>query len=134
MIQRAKQIFLQAARRHPGSLATATIGGFAFAGWLLLTIVESGRHEAPIPGAKKKPMTLEEARLRAMIENAKESSWEQNLDNAVQAQEQFMLPGRPHETPHYMTKIETRSKEIMKQQQEEMEREKKRKVTTRFWS
>ncbi|KAG7349032.1 hypothetical protein IV203_011629 [Nitzschia inconspicua] len=40
---------------------------------------------------KPPPMTIEQARLRAMIENAQQSSWQQNLDNALVAQEKFML-------------------------------------------
>jgi hypothetical protein len=44
--------------------------------------------------AKKPVMTMERARLQAMIENAQESSWRENIANATFAQERFMLPGR----------------------------------------
>jgi hypothetical protein len=114
-----------------------TVGGSAFAGWTLLTIIENRQQneshiEAHIEA--RKTMSHEQARLRAMIENAKESTWQENLENAAKAQANFMLPGRSKEVPDFMANIEQRSMDIMKKQQEEMEREKKRKITTRIWS
>jgi hypothetical protein len=133
MIQRATELFLQAARSHPGSLTMITVGGSAFAGWILFTIIENRQQDESHIEARK-TMSHEQARLRAMIENAKESTWQENLDNAVKAQEHFMLPGRSKEVPDFMANIEQRSMDIMKKQQEKMEREKKRKITTRMWN
>lgn len=81
-----------------------------------------------------KKMTMEEARLAAMVENARKSSWKENLDNALQAQDQFMLPGQ-FEKPEFMDKIDKRGLEIMKSQHDRIERqeEEKRKETTKFW-
>lgn len=84
------------------------------------------------------PLTIEQARLRAMIENAQQSTWQQNLDNALVAQEKFMLGNeRGEKAPAFMKKIEARSQELMQeaeqQRQLEMEKEKKRKVTTKIW-
>ena len=39
-------------------------------------------------------MSGDEALVRAMIENAKESSWQENLANALDAHERFVLPGQ----------------------------------------
>lgn len=39
-------------------------------------------------------VTPHEAQLVAMLENAKSSSWQQNLRNAADAQDRFMLPGQ----------------------------------------
>ena len=80
-------------------------------------------------------MTMEEAKLRAMIENAQScSSWQENLENAASAQDHFMLPGRHQVTPNFMMEIDKRGLEIMKEQHDELEKEKKRKATTtRLW-
>jgi len=69
--------------------------------------------------------------IAAMIENARESSWEENLSNAMQAQERFMLPGRKSDTPEFLDKIKKRSDDIMERQRLRAEEEKKR--IDRFW-
>ncbi len=128
--------FLRRLDSHPLTVTAATVSGFTAVGlicWNVLEFFDGSPSENNTP-TKKQPMTLEEARLRAMIENAQTSSWQENLDNAASAQDQFMLPGRPHVTPDFMTKIDQRSLEIMKEQHEEIEREKKRKATTRIWN
>ncbi|EJK56164.1 hypothetical protein THAOC_24002, partial [Thalassiosira oceanica] len=43
--------------------------------------------------------TPEEAQLRAMLENARESTWRENLENAADAQGRFMMPGGPAGAP-----------------------------------
>lgn len=84
---------------------------------------------------KKQPMSLEEAKLRAMIENAQTSSWQENLENASSAQAQFMLPGRPMKKPDFMEQIDKRSVEIMNEQHAQVEKEKQRRPTsTRIWN
>jgi hypothetical protein len=118
--------------------------------------------------APRPTMTLERARLQAMIENAKESTWKENIANATFAQERFMLPGRYHPDDdndyvghattnggssgnnnnnstarisypknNFMKKIDERSREIMQQHEAQLElereKEKRRKLTTKFW-
>jgi hypothetical protein len=83
-------------------------------------------------------LTMEQARLRAMIENAQQSTWQENLDNALIAQEKFMLGNeRGEKEPEFMKKIEARSQELIQQAEQrrqlDLEREKKRKITTRMW-
>ena len=64
----------------------------------------------------------EELRLRAMVENALQSTWKENLNNAFHAQERFMLPGRRRrrhdgaDDPKFIQKIDQRCDELMKQQ------------------
>ena len=80
-------------------------------------------------------MTLDEARVRAMIENAQSSSWQQNLDNAGLAQDYVMLPGRHPKVPPFMKDIDRRSREILRQQHQEFAKEQKGKdTTTTMWS
>mmetsp|Transcript_9033 Transcript_9033/g.12816 ORF Transcript_9033/g.12816 Transcript_9033/m.12816 type:complete len:159 (-) Transcript_9033:1242-1718(-) len=64
-------------------------------------------------------LTQDEAVLRAMIENARESTWEQNLSNALHAHERFVLPGHKdnEEDPKYVKQILERSDELMDKQQ-----------------
>jgi hypothetical protein len=83
--------------------------------------------------AHTKSISRHEAQVQAMIENARNSSWRQNLENAVDAQERFVLPNRHREenVPEYLQKIDERSNEILiVQEEEERNREK---IGTRFW-
>ena len=86
-------------------------------------------------------MTPGEAQLAAMRENAKNSSWRQNLDNAADAQHRFMLPGLDADAvgeaaPEYVRKIETRSEEILRRDEERRAEAQDRENDpswTRFW-
>ena len=133
-IHQALRQYLRRLDSHPLTVTAGTVGGFTVVGLLTWNMLDFLAGPQPQPSKEKQPMSLEEARLRAMIENAQTSSWQENLDNAASAQEHFMLPGRSHPTPDFMTKIDQRSLEIMKEQHEALEREKKRKATTRIWS
>jgi hypothetical protein len=89
---------------------------------------------SPKSDPTKEPMSLEHARLRAMIENAQTSSWQENLDNAASAQALFMLPGRPMKKPDFMEEIDKRSLEIMKEHNSQLAKESQRRPTTKIWS
>jgi hypothetical protein len=87
-------------------------------------------------------LTPEAARVRAMIDNAKESTWRENLSNAAEAHRHFVLPpghvnnnpGKTsRETSNLLRNIEKRSEKLLYEQQKELERQSKRKLTTRFW-
>lgn len=58
-------------------------------------------------------ISQEELRLGSMIENAKKSTWDENLRNAVEAHERFMLPNRPHETSDVARSIDQQQKQIL---------------------
>ena len=86
-----------------------------------------------------------EAQLAAMLENAKNSSWRENLSNAHDAQGRFMLPGVRHvdddendedDAPEYVRRINARSREILRDEGERRERERRDEADpwrTKFW-
>lgn len=85
-------------------------------------------------------VTPQEAQLAAMLENAKNSSWQDNLRNAADAQLRFMLPGRDvdegKEKPEYIKRIVHRSEEILKEDKARKEKEiedSKDPFKSRFW-
>jgi hypothetical protein len=47
--------------------------------------------------------------LSAMLENAKQSSWQENLDNAMEAHEHFMLGSQGKEDPEFLERIRERA-------------------------
>lgn len=90
--------------------------------------------------------TPQEAQLRAMLENARKSTWRENLENAADAHGRFMLPGRQGGgrgksgdggTPEYVRRIEERSEEILRREDDERRRkaedERHGRTETRFW-
>jgi hypothetical protein len=91
-------------------------------------------------------VTPNEAQLAAMLENAKNSSWRENLSNAHDAQGRFMLPGVRHvdddddddedDEPEYVRRINARSREILRDEGERRERERRDEADpwrTKFW-
>ena len=80
-------------------------------------------------------VSLEEAQLAAMLENAKNSTWQENLRNASDAQDRFMLPNEDDGigmTPEYVKKIHDRSQEILRDEERKRE-ETKNFSSSRFW-
>ena len=82
-------------------------------------------------------VTRNEAQLSAMVQNAKNSSWQENLRNAADAQERFMLPGRnvdddSDKVPEYISNISKRSEEIIETKRREKESRNDQSLT-RFW-
>ena len=102
--------------------------------------LNNGQASPPTTSPKSSDVSPHEAQLAAMVENAKNSSWQQNLRNAADAQDRFMLPGRDvdegREAPEYVKQIDKRSEEIHR---EENERRRQRREAeddpskTRFW-
>lgn len=128
----AHKLFLRYAQTHPATLTAAILGGSIVSGVVAFKILDDGEDYKRDP---KQKMSMEEARLIAMLENAKQSSWKENLENAVDAQEQFMLPGRQRDVPDFMSRIDERSQEILKNQHQMIDKQKMRKETsTKFWS
>jgi hypothetical protein len=84
------------------------------------------RSSSPV-AATTSEVTPNEARLVAMIENAKNSSWRDNLRNACDAQGRFMLPLRDvdDDKPEFMRRINARSREIMRDERERREMERR---------
>ena len=77
-----------------------------------------------------------EAQVAAMLENAKNSSWQQNLHNASDAQQRFMLPNldidNEFDVPEYVKRIDARSQEILSEREKDKEDESDP-SRTRFW-
>jgi len=151
--------------------ATGSMAASMVAGWVCLSYIQDPNNQKQNPyllQQNQQPATIlddksnnrvrsrEEYRLQAMVENALNSTWQQNLDNAFQAQERFMLPGR-HEgqaQPKFVDQIDRRAEELLKKQekrharkllrqQQQLEqqeaklyaepKEEKQQETTRFW-
>ena len=93
-------------------------------GWMCLSYIQDQQqHQHPQPPAtvlddkSSRPKSREEMRLQAMVENALKSSWQENLSNAFDAQERFMLPGRDHGgDPKFLKKIDKKADEMLKKQ------------------
>ena len=102
--------------------------------------VRDSRDYARRPRSDNESITPREAQLAAMIENAKRSSWRENLRNAADAHERFMIPVRDadegREPPEYVKRINERSKEILKDETEKERRLKESEndpTNTKFW-
>uniref|UniRef100_A0A7R9WQK8 Uncharacterized protein n=1 Tax=Craspedostauros australis TaxID=1486917 RepID=A0A7R9WQK8_9STRA len=132
---------------HPKSIMAGSMGLTVGSGIILYNLVgRQQQHElrAHLHKNKRHPMTPEEARVRAMIEQAKESTWQENLDRAFAAQDRFMLPGRDFgSSPKFVKQIDERSQQLL--QKDEKEREDKmdkdadgilrrRRITALFWN
>lgn len=96
-------------RPHPNSLrlqvqssgtnfakfAVATFGASLGLGYACLLYVERIRPKVTADDVNTDaPPSRDEALVRAMIQNAKDSTWQENLSNAIMAQERFVLPER----------------------------------------
>ena len=111
-------------------------------GWLCLGYIQDQQqkhHQQPASSVLNDTSTRirsrEEFRLQAMVENALQSTWKENLDNAFDAQERFMLPGRfnnnnknqqGEDQPKFAQKIEQRCEELWKQQEKRQRQHQKR--------
>mmetsp|Transcript_31835 Transcript_31835/g.46947 ORF Transcript_31835/g.46947 Transcript_31835/m.46947 type:complete len:130 (-) Transcript_31835:186-575(-) len=114
--------------------AASSLIGFSLLGCALLS-AHHEMHKKELERLSEKnsksDMTHDQAMIAAMIENARDSSWQENLSNAMQAQERFMLPGRKTRTPEFVHKIKQRSDDIMEKQRLRAEEEKNK--TNHFW-
>jgi uncharacterized membrane protein YebE (DUF533 family) len=68
-----------------------------------------------------RPMSQDESLVRAMIENAKSSTPMENLENAVTAQNNFMIPFHGEQDTKLFTRIKGKSKEIRQASEEFVE-------------
>ena len=135
-IHKAHTALLRHAQTHPKTMVLSLFGGTLIATVVLFRIIdgnanESERNRGPRrrrPSENKNQintttptprMSVEEAQLRAMVEDATTAkSWTENIETAVNAQEQFMFPGRPNTNPesqNFIKKINKRSLELQQQ-------------------
>lgn len=122
--------FSRLIQKNFSKVIVASLAGTGLLGLLSFQVVDgrmqaSQQHNANGSGdAENREISRDEALVRAMIENAKDSSWKENLNNAVQAHERFMLPGRPTEEPEFLDKVAKKSEKILeKQKQQQSEKE-----------
>jgi len=127
--------FVNAVDKRPFSMAVATVATTTMTGMIILKATDNNTHVQ-----ERRPLTTREAHFRAMIEDAKESSWRENLKNAAMAQEQNMnIHGNQSEVSNFVDKINARSREILNRDQEywrqkkEHENEQKLFATTTMW-
>jgi hypothetical protein len=108
--------------------AAATMVSFGIAGALTLKLVGP----PPPESRSNEDMTSDEAMLHAMIENAKTSTWQENIENASMAQSRFMLPGstssgdEKDRHDRFINDITHRRDEIMEQEEARKKEEKER--------
>ena len=140
-LQECRRLLQHYAHHNPKSSTFALLAGtaFTFATFIVAVTARDERlaaaHYAKVSsssiGDDNTQMSQHEAQLKAMIENAKQSTWRENLENAVDAQERFVLPNRDssgEDVPEYVRRIDERSREML---EEDRSREKQK--TTRFW-
>ena len=131
-MNQAHRLLLQYAGSHPGTSTLAMLGGTTVGGIVLLNVGEigNGLNNNNTCRDPKEKMSIEEARFIAMVKNAKESSWRENIERAAIPHDRFMLP----DCPKFMGKIERLSMEIMKNQHEKIDRKLAEvDTTTTFW-
>ena len=145
--RQVQQKIIEISFSHPISFITTTVGASVVAGLICLNIVEKRMEENPQLTIEDKEqigydvqtqqprrrtttsttqISRETARVRAMIENAKESDWKQNLSNVIEAQHQFMLPNdskKSLQQPDFIKKIDRRTDEMMKLQHQQVMKE-----------
>lgn len=112
------RIVSESIRSSPIVASVAALGLSCAAGLALFSLIDHDNDQHHVEG---KVMTFERARLQAMIENAQQSTRQENLDNALQAQERFMLPRQEAKVPDFMIRIDSRSKEIMREHEMKQE-------------
>eukprot|EP00804_Cyclotella_cryptica_P010169 CCRYP_013810-RA/>CCRYP_013810-RA protein AED:0.00 eAED:0.00 QI:236/-1/1/1/-1/1/1/370/148 len=91
-------------------------------------------NSSPMASSNPTPLSPNEAKVSAMIENARKSTWRENLENAADAHQRFVLSNHDvdhgKELPQYVKRIDERSEELM---MEEEERLQKRRDPSNTW-
>ncbi|GAX29059.1 hypothetical protein FisN_7Hu349 [Fistulifera solaris] len=117
-------------QKFPLFVAGTLIGSLAI-GWISWSVFK--RNYVVEEWDSKRARTFQEAQLQAMIENAHNSTWQENLDNAMEAQKRFMLPNRRHSEPAFLKKIEQRSREILQENELRRKEETESRKENHFW-
>lgn len=121
-------------QRFP-TFIVGTLAGSLAIGWVSWSFFKRNYivEEFNGPGQDQRARTIKEAQLQAMIENAHNSTWQENLDNAMQAQKRFMLPNRRHSEPAFLKKIDERSREILREEEAKTRQENEARRQNHFW-
>jgi len=133
-LHEAQSTFIKYVRSNPGTSTLAMLGGSTMMSIILFNLIVSDP-SSQINNSRKEKMSIKEARLQAMLENAKENSWQRNLEIAAEAQDRFMIPNGRRDAPEFMNDIDKKSTEILEKQHAAIDEKKKQKdTTTRFWT
>ena len=112
-------------RKHFPTFLGVTMAVSAYAGFYSMDYIHKRKIEQGARVAEYRrhdrefAMSRNESMVRAMVENARSSSWKENLDNAFEAHERFMLGSKAGE-PKFMEKIISRSEELRRQTTKQM--------------
>lgn len=135
-------------QKNFSTFAAASLVLSVGSGWMCLDYIQNQQKErqpslqrpaSVLDDKSSRKKSREELRLQAMVENALKSSWKENLENAYQAQERFMLPGRDHgKDPKFVRKIDRRVNEVLKKQDikegaREKDQDPKQEDRIQFW-
>lgn len=130
--------FVTAVDNYPFSMAVATVGTTTMTGVVVMKATDRNPYVE-----QRRPLSTREAHFRAMVEDAKESSWRENLETAAMAQEQSMMTHGNNADPvalsRFLTKIDARSRKLLSEDQEywqqkkEHENREKAFATTTIW-
>jgi len=134
--------FVSAVDTYPVSMAAATVGTTTMTGMVLLNVTNNSNNN-PNAVHQRRPLTMQEAHFRAMIDSAQESTWQEKWETAAMAQEQLMMPENKginqQKISKFVQKINARSKKLMQQdqdywsQRQEFEKEQTLFATTTMW-
>ena len=130
--------FVTAVDNKPFSMAVATVGTTTMTGMVVMKAVDKNPYVQ-----ERRPLSQREAHFRAMVENARDSTWRENLENAAMAQEQSMMielgKGDQRKVSNFVKNINDRSQVILQQdreywrQKKEHENREKLFSTTKIW-
>eukprot|EP00536_Pseudo-nitzschia_multiseries_P007528 jgi/Psemu1/18148/gm1.18148_g len=124
------RLFVTAVDTHPVSMAIATVGTTTMAGATLLAATDRhGRgaqqqqqhHQQQQQQAQRRPLTPNEARFRAMIEHAQQSTMRERWETVAMAQEQLLRQGtkeNEEKASEFVRTIRARSNELLRKDRE----------------
>jgi len=110
--------------RHFHKLTAAALTGSCYLCWHIVQKRVEERNVRAYDTVATREMSEQEALVRAMVQNALESTPQENLQNAVEANTRFMLPGQPAPRPAFLDKVEANGKQIRKDHAEQRQRQK----------
>eukprot|EP00978_Attheya_sp_CCMP212_P009984 scaffold23928_cov54-Attheya_sp.AAC.5 len=82
---------------------------------------ETHSHHSAVVKGNPPSMSPDQALIHAMVHNARESTWQENISNAVDAHERFVLPfsKAQQQEPAFVSKIVKRSDALLHDQQQQ---------------
>jgi len=110
--------------RHFYKLTAAALTGSCYLCWHIVQKRVEERNVRVYDNVATREMSEQEALVRGMVQNALESTTEENLQNVVEANARFMLPSQTAPRPGFLDKVEANGKQIRKDHAEQRQRQK----------